>query len=74
MFRSRIELADTLSEVEKDHKKHAIETRRAEERTKELEVALRAADEVFRQITRGNIVRLILLFWRLAVRRSNRFI
>eukprot|EP00752_Nemacystus_decipiens_P015407 g13740.t1 len=38
MFRSRIELADTLSEVEKDHQKHEIEMKRAEERAKELEV------------------------------------
>lgn len=46
MFRSRVELADTLSEVEKDHQKHENEMKRAEERAKELEVALRAADEV----------------------------
>lgn len=48
MFRSRIELADTLCEMEKGHQKHKIETKLAEERTKELEVALRAADEVGR--------------------------
>lgn len=46
MFRSRIELADTSSEVEKSHQRHEVEMKRAEERTKELEVALRAADEV----------------------------
>lgn len=46
MFRGRIELADTLSEMEKDNQRHEIEMERAEEQTKELEVALRAADEV----------------------------
>lgn len=50
MFRSRMELADTLCEVEKDHQKHEIEMKLAEERTKELEVALRAADEVRRHL------------------------
>lgn len=48
MFRSRTELADTLGEMEKDRQKHDTEMRCAEERTKELEVALRAADEVGR--------------------------
>ena len=46
MFRSRTELANTLCEAEKDHQRHELEMKRAEEQTKELEVALRAADEV----------------------------
>lgn len=46
MFRSRAELADTLAGVEKDREKHERELRRANDHVKELEVALRAADEV----------------------------
>lgn len=46
MFRSRVELADILVDEEKERQKHDKEIRCAEERAKELEVALRAADEV----------------------------
>lgn len=46
MYRSRVELADTLCDVETDRQKHDSEMAQAEERAKELEVALRAADEV----------------------------
>ncbi|CAM9581708.1 unnamed protein product [Ectocarpus sp. 6 AP-2014] len=51
MYRSRVELADTLCDVETDREKHDSEMAQAEERAKELEVALRAADEVLRQLT-----------------------
>ncbi|CAM9284817.1 unnamed protein product, partial [Ectocarpus sp. 13 AM-2016] len=51
MCRSRVELADTLCDVETDREKHESEMAQAEERAKELEVALRAADEVLRQLT-----------------------
>lgn len=46
MNRSRLELADTLCDLETDREKHDSEMAQAEERAKELEVALRAADEV----------------------------
>lgn len=46
MFRSRVELADTFVEWKKDRQQHSGEMSCAEERTKELEAALRAADEV----------------------------
>lgn len=46
MFRSKIELADTLADAEKERNKHDQEFRQADEHAKELEVALRAADEV----------------------------
>lgn len=49
MFRSRIELADTLGEVEKDRQKHDGDMTRAEERAKELEAALCAGDEVWQK-------------------------
>ncbi|CBN75760.1 hypothetical protein Esi_0174_0018 [Ectocarpus siliculosus] len=51
MYRSRVELADTLCDVETDREKHDSEMAQAEKRAKELEVALRAADEVLRQLT-----------------------
>lgn len=46
MFRSRVELADTFVEVEKGRQLYSGEMACAEERRKELEAALRAADEV----------------------------
>ncbi|CAM9592712.1 unnamed protein product [Ectocarpus fasciculatus] len=51
MYRSRVELADTLCDVETDRQNHDSEMAQAEERAKELEIALRAADEVLRQLT-----------------------
>ncbi len=46
MFRSRVELADTLAGAEKDRKRHDRELRRTKEHVQELNVALRAADDV----------------------------
>ncbi|CAM9694986.1 unnamed protein product, partial [Scytosiphon promiscuus] len=51
MFRSRLELADAFSEFESHKLEHEREMEQAEERAKQLEVALRAADEVLRQLT-----------------------
>ncbi|CAN0201920.1 unnamed protein product, partial [Pylaiella littoralis] len=51
MFRSRIELADTLGRAEKERQKHDEEARCAEERSKELETALRGVKRVLRQLT-----------------------
>lgn len=46
MLRSRLELADAFSDFEVHMSEHEREMEQAEERAKQLEVALRAADEV----------------------------
>lgn len=46
MIRSKMELMDALSDAERKHQHHVRELKGAEARATELEVALRAADEV----------------------------
>lgn len=46
MIRSRVELVDTLSAMERERQGHVEELEAAAKRSAELEVAVRAADEV----------------------------
>ena len=54
MIRSRMELMDTLSDMENERKKHAGELEGAKKHGSALEAALRTADEVMQKAARGS--------------------
>lgn len=51
MFRSRLELTDTLATMETEREEHASLLKDAEDRARELEGAVRVADEVYKELT-----------------------